>query len=173
MIFTSYGQQLPKDMAAQAAQIGKELSDLGWTYRGGYEEPGLMTMDIAVNKDSREIFVPWQGFNKGRHKHEGVLVCHCLETHLSAIEMAQQAYPTFKEETTEIQMYWVRNIYLLLGENLDKPTDLVIYYQDGQTTAKTGSQYLLHAALQMEVPCFNIQNQQGMDKLYEYVSNTL
>lgn len=167
MIFTFHGQSMPKDFIDTVKEIIDQLCSLGWVYRGGHEEEG------SVPAENKEIFIPWQGFNKGRHNHEGVNVCHCLDNHLQAIEWAQQAYPTFKEETTEIQMYWVRNIYLLFGKDLNQASHMVIYYQAGNATAKTGTQYLVHAAESLEIPCFNIHNQQGMDALYEHVNKTM
>ena len=175
MIFVSGGHHLPKEMEPVAEQIGEQLAHAGWLYRGGYEEPGLIHMDIGVMmaNGKREIFIPWQGFNTGMHKRNGVLVCHCLPNHIQAIEYAQQAYPTFKQEMDSIQMYWVRNMYLLLGEKLDTPADVVIYYQEGDTTSKTGSEYLVGAAQSIGIPCFNIENQEGMDALTEFVTEKM
>ena len=108
------------------------------------------------------------GFNKGRHEYNDTYAVHCLKNHLQALDVAAHTHPNWKACGIGAQMLHTRNVYQILGMDLDTPVSMVICWtKDGNATGGTGQ--AIRLATHLAIPVFNLFQVDAVDKLQDFI----
>lgn len=165
-IYVGSGGHGDEDSIHMVEQVAESLAQIGWHLRTGGNK-GLDT-GFAHGCDrghgTKEIYVPSFKFNG--LTGENIQVVHTLNKHLDAMAEVINFWPNFYKESTDTQMFLTRYVFMLFGTKLDKPADVVIVWNEHD---KTGTRMLMTMAEALEIPCFNIRNEEDQIKLEEFI----
>lgn len=172
-IYTGIGsRETPIEICDLMRGIASSLSD-SWTLRSGHADGA----DIAFEEGAmsangaKEIYIPWQGFHKGKHGYNDTHVVHCLDNHLKAISIAADTHPNWKACGHAAQLLHTRNVYQITGTDLNTPSLMVICWtKDGNATGGTGQ--AIRLAKRLSIPVFNLFQNETLDKLQDFVFKT-
>ena len=129
--------------------VAQELAARGWLLRSG-ASPGA---DIAFEKGcdlaggSKEIYLPWRGFNRS--------VSRLFDTPAEAIMIALEVHPNLRARPWRVRKLRTRNVCQLLGQSLNRPSNLVIAWTEGGVPIG-GSATVLQLAEKRGIPVINL-----------------
>ncbi len=114
-----------------------------------------------------EIYVPWNGF--------GSDVCHNLWDNMQgnnqlAMEIAKSVHPAWERCSQGVRKLHTRNVCQILGANLDKPSDFVIFAApEYRGQVQGGTATAVRLAKEHNVPCFNLMTT-TLDEVIEFAN---
>jgi len=170
--YTGIGaRKSPPEILVSMMVYGTVFAKLGDTLRSG----GAAGADQAfergcdVGNGLKEIYLPWKGFNN----HPS----HYHEVHYEAMKIAEDAYGSrWKSLSSSVKKLMTRNVYQILGINLNTPSSLVICWTpDGARTSKDrskitgGTGQAITCASHNDIPVFNLKNAFEEDMLLDFV----
>ena len=165
-IYTGIGSRsTPEPILALMRHIGHEMAMDGWTLRSG----GAVGADSAFaegcgTKGMSEIYLPWFGFND-----EGVPVDR-LGNFDEAMDIAEQFHPAWHKCSSGAKKLHARNVYQILGIDLNTPTNLVICWTpNGKRTGGTGQALRLAEALDIKI--FDLFFENSVKELETFVNS--
>lgn len=171
MIYTAAAsRQTPEELIPVMEGLAEQLAKMKWNMRSGYRE-GMdthFTIGAAMGNGAKELYIPWQSFNTGMHKRNDVRVCHCLDKHLEAIDIASRFYPNWKTVGDAVQMYLVRNVFMLTGEKINEPSDMLVCWSLPQGSLTVTSE-VVRMAEYLGIPVFNLIDPETDAKLEQFV----
>lgn len=106
--------------------------------------------DFAIGK---EIFLPWKDFGNSDSKLYLDNIRPSLVDH--AIEVIKYVHPAFKRLSRPATKLHTRNVFQVLGKNLDKPSDILICYTENGEI-KGGTATAINIAKLFDVPVYNL-----------------
>lgn len=106
--------------------------------------------DMAIKK---EIYLPWYGFN-GSNSNLFLENIDPTVVHY-ADKLIQHFHPAYHKLSPSAKKLHTRNVFQVLGKNIDTPSDLVICYTENGLT-KGGTATAINIAKEFKVPVFNI-----------------
>lgn len=177
MFYTGIGARAtPKNILSAMKMYAILLADNGYTLRSG----GADGADTAFEQGCKsvnglkEIYLPWKGFNDNKSSHY-----LSSKPEFILCEKAKEAY--FENEweylKPPIKRLMERNVYQVLGETLDSPSEFVLCWtNDGCSSAEDrtrqtgGTGQAITVASQHGVPIFNIQDPIQENKLLDYLT---
>ena len=151
----------PKDVLELMVEISSQLGDMGWTLHSG----GADGADSAFEYGAKEknIYLPWNGYNLNE---VGVV----LDNLKAWDEVSKHFHPAPHKCSIAVQRLHGRNAYIMLGDNLDKPVDMVICWTPkGEVIGGTG--LAIQIAEYCKIPVFNLAIKDAVDQLVEFVNN--
>lgn len=147
-------RETPFETLNQMRNLAKYLSDQGWVLRSG----GANGADTAFEEGcvgAKEIYLPWKGFNNRRN---GIVSAPSHEAKLIALNH----HPRWDRCSNAAQLMHIRNVYQVLGQNLDTPADMVVCWtKDGKASGGTGQ--AIRIAKTFSVPVYNLFNDEDKD----------
>lgn len=105
---------------------GEIFASRGWLLRSGAAEGADQAFERGCDKvagSKKEIFLPWYRFNN--HTSKLNTVCDTART------MASKIHPAWENCSESARKMHGRNIYQVLGRNMDDPVDLIICWTKG------------------------------------------
>ena len=136
MFYTGIGsRQTPADVLERMVQIGKELANLGFTLRSGGADGADSAFERGCDlaNGSKEIYIPWNNFNN-LSTSAGYIVAY----HPDAENIAATLHPAWHRCSQGAKKLHTRNIYQILGGNLNDPSVLVVCWTpNGELTGGT------------------------------------
>lgn len=175
MIFTGIGsRKTPEPYLYLMSFISVGLGD-NVTLRSGAAKGADTAFENGSGKS--EIYLPWKGFND----HQSELYLPNLPEYDTAIEIAKAIHPAWEKCSETAQKLHTRNVYQILGKNLDRPSDMVVCWTpDGangyslQTTQNTGgTATAINLAAKNNIPVFNILNAPERKNVIEVVGKKI
>lgn len=139
-------RKTPKHILERMMAIGYVLASDGFILRSG----GADGADSAFEKGcdaahgKKEIFLPWKGFNGSPSDF--------YEVSPEAIEIAAKFHPAWGKLNQGAKKLHSRNVYQVLGYDLNSPSFVVICYCDGTG----GTMQALRIAIERNVPIINL-----------------
>lgn len=119
-------------------------------------------------KGPADIFLPWRGFNKNNSSLYGVSD--------QALALAKAVHPAWERLSQGAQKLQARNMYQVLGLDLESPSDLLVCWTaDGceteaaRTSRTGGTASAIVLALRNQVPVFNLANPAARERLAAYL----
>jgi hypothetical protein len=113
-------------------------------------------IDYAIEKGARNrciTYLPWPGFNS-KCPELGAIRCK-KDINPRALEVVLSHEPYVVKLSDAIKKIKCRNVYQLVGENLDKPSDLVVCWTlRGEPVGGTG--LVIKMARHAEIPIINL-----------------
>lgn len=152
MIYTGIGsRKTPIDIIFKMIQYGKTLAQKKYILRSG----GAEGADSAFEQGcisvfgSKEIYLPWPYFN---HRNgSDYLVCNNDQ----ATEIAAKFHPAWLKLSEGAKKLHTRNVYQILGKDLNKPSNFVICWTpNGKMIG--GTAQALRIAEAYNIPIFNL-----------------
>lgn len=117
-------RETPKDKLEQLTSLSKQFSDSNWVLRSG-GAPGADTAgELGFRNHLKEIYLPWKGFNGN---NSDLVAPKFLNWH-KAVELTLYLHPSpgILKSRPSILALMGRNIYQILGRQLNSPTDIVL-----------------------------------------------
>lgn len=172
LIYAGVGsRETPQHIQDTMRTIAAELGARGWLLRSGHAEGADIAFEMGAKDHPKEIYLPWPGFNGGRAGAGGAINSELLSSYDQAMVYAQHFHPAWEKCSQGARALHTRNIYQILGQNLDTPVKCVVCWtKDGKSTGGTGQ--ALRLAEYLEIPIFNLHDPAQLDKLATYVLQT-
>ena len=156
-------RETPHYVLAYFTHLANYLGRNGWTLRSG----GASGADTAFEQGAltKEIFIPWSGFQKRTIREPGVL---CIE-HPLAREIAEKAHPNWAACSIGARALHTRNVFQVLGATLNLPSRFVVCWTKGGTGAG-GTGQALRIARANNIPIFDFGRGDVTEELYAYLN---
>lgn len=158
-IYTGIGsRKTPPEILELMVKIGTTLAKNDWTLRSGHADGA----DEAFERGARavqgktEIYLPWEGFNQTSSFNPSFIVpsTKCPQYN-EALKIAAQFHPAWNQCSHGAKSLHTRNVYQVVGLDLNTPTDLVICWtKDGKRGGGTGQ--ALRIAEYLKIPIFDL-----------------
>jgi len=170
IVYTGIGsRRTPQDVLAKMRAFGTAFARQDFTLRSGGAPGADTAFEDGCDKGHgpKEIYLPWKGFQNR------VSEWHTVTE--EALDMAADFYGSgwqFLKRPTRLLM--ARNIYQVLGYELDDPSDFVVCWTpDGSITRAErtketgGTGQAIACASFHNIPIFNLAREGSEDELIE------
>lgn len=148
----------PAEVMIVMQHIAKVLEESGFTLRSG----GASGADDAFEKGvrhSKEIFIPWNGFNGRYHNQMGVYTgWPSTEIKQKAMDMAAKYHPNWGACSDGAKMLHARNMAQVLGMELNKPSKFVVCWTPN-ASGSGGTGQALRVAKALGIPIYDLGTQ--------------
>lgn len=179
-IYTGIGsRETPADVLELMTRIGVRMAQYGWTLRSGHApgadqafERGALWGVHSGYSGKREIYLPWDGFEKAWHDGKNYFTPSKYapdDVYSKAEAAARHFHPAWDKLTDGGKKLQVRNGFQVAGWNLDLKSDCVICWtKGGQPVGGTGQ--AIRMAKYFNIPVFNLAtcNQQQLLDFINY-----
>lgn len=152
--------------------IGKTLKGEGWTVRSG----GADGSDSAFGEADPEgdHFVPWRDFAKLKGLHEINVNQFQPKILERANQIASEYHPIWNSLKPAVQLLHARNVFQILGHNLDNPSKFVVLCADqDKNGVKGGTGQSVRLARSLNIPCFNIRIEEDLIRIQKWLTKVL
>jgi hypothetical protein len=147
--YTGIGsRETPQAILVEMTRIAVALSD-DWVLRSG----GANGADTAFENGakSKEIYLPWNGFNgNSSHLHLG---------NLAKVDMASKLWLKYHKNPSACnqaaQKFMTRNMYQVLGKDLDTPSEMLVCWTPGGKLVG-GTSVAIKLAMDLGIPVYNL-----------------
>jgi hypothetical protein len=146
-------RKTPTEICEQMTIMAAALEDFGLVLRSGGAEGADMAFERGVKDPAnKEIYLPWPGFNA--HSEEGV-VWASEQRVLEARKIAAKAHPLWDRLSGTQQHFHIRNVFQVLGRDLNDPVSCVICWTEGGKHGG-GTGQAIRIAQAYSVPIFDM-----------------
>lgn len=161
MYYTGIGNRdIPNGISTLIERIAIYLEECGYILRSGGAPGSDSAFEHAVsNKENKIIYLPWNGFN-GRIG----FIDFSDEVYL----IAKEHHPYWDNLTASVQKLMMRNVYQILGEDLNTPSMFVVCYNSKENS---GTAMALRVAKSYDVPIYNLALEQDRQQI-EHILNS-
>ncbi len=163
-------RETPNDVCLHMTAISKRLASLGYTCNSG----GADGADAAFERGAvinRQIFLPWDGFNK--RNISSLVKLHGEGSYLVPPfnpELVRKYHPKPNSLSDAGWKFMSRNSYQVLGKDLNTPVEFVLCWtKDGKASGGTGQ--AMRIAKDKNIPIFNLKT--DIEKFSVYMSQTI
>lgn len=112
-----------------------------------------------------DIYLPWDGFNK-QYKDENHFVATEFENYEQAWEIASETHPAWDKCSAGAQALHSRNVYQVLGDDLNTPSKfLICWAEPTKTGVKGGTNTAWMLAKKYDIPCFNLYSEVDLQRV--------
>lgn len=164
--------RLMKDIAAAAAVKGYTGRSGGADGADDAFEQGFLAVAGTLSDDNPaefDVFVPWKRFNgrfAKKHKRHNIIMSG---DDFRAFEIMRTIHPVYKKGgrlSHGAEKLHTRNIFQVLGRDLDTPSDfLVCYAKPGNGCIAGGTNTAWQLALRHGVDCYNLYNHFDIERV--------
>lgn len=181
--FTGVGsRQTPEPILQLMRGMSKKLCSLGWVLRSGgaegadeYFERGWLDSNKESHTDLKaEIYLPWDNFN-GKKIDEVNYLGYTQRQMMDAWYIVKEVHPAPGRLTGGAKALHIRNIFQVLGRDLNTPSKFVVGYApvDSKGNPKGGTATAFRLAKDWGIPVFNLVYSEFKDRLQSFVENSL
>lgn len=152
MIITGIGsRETPDYVCARFVEMGAEARERGWWVRSGHADGA----DYAFEQGALDhciVYMPWMTFNKdkpilGKPRSQ--------ELKDEVLKIVYKHEPYAEKLSNGVKLIKSRNVYQVLGENLQTPSDVVVCWtEEGQIVGGTG--LAIKIAMANDIPVLNV-----------------
>lgn len=163
MIYSGIGsRETPHDIRTKMVSIARTHAELGWTLRTGGADGADQAFGLGaqMHKGPFELYLPWQRYNG----HNGIVP----PFNKQACDMAAYFHPAWGRCTEGAKKMHIRNVYIILGVNLNVPSDFVVCWTPGGNRGG-GTGQALRIAEHFKIPIIDLAVD-SMDKLTALVN---
>lgn len=165
MIYTGIGSRaLPRDVFDVIRPFALWMAQQGHTLRSGAADGADAAFEKGcdVGGGDKEIFLPWKNFNNNTSP--------LFVLSPEAFAIAKEFHPLWDKLDTKSQAFMARNVYQVLGYNLDTPSQLIFCWTPDGAENKTsratgGTGQAIRIANAYKIPVYNIKNGYSIEEL--------
>lgn len=123
----------------------------------------------AVWLGDKEIYIAWNGFNNRRHGVDGAINVTDPDVLERAAVMASQVHGGWRNLTRGGKALHTRNVFQVLGQDLDRPSDICLYWAHNQPNGevKGGTRTAVVLSQQHNVPTYNLRMTEDIIRVRE------
>ena len=109
-------------------KIGSKLATLGYILRSGGSKGADLAFEQGCDAANglKEVFVPWVRFNGNK----STLILPQAIPELVVSITQQVLYPHWNKVSEKMRRLYARNVYQILGEDLNSPAKFVVCYTE-------------------------------------------
>lgn len=138
-------------------QIGEVAIQRGWLLRSG----GADGMDLLFEylwPDNKEIFIGWNGFNGRHHGKNGAICIEDPAILKRAEQIAKHIHPNWRALKPKGKQLHTRNIFQVLGSELDLPSDICIFLAPMTPSGDVsgGTRTAVTLCRELKIPTYNL-----------------
>lgn len=150
--------------------IGELAGHHGWTLRSGGAD-GMDSIFEKAWRGPKEIFIPWNGFSDRRHEEDGAIFIQDRAMLTAAEGIVSKVHPAWGRLKRGARALHTRNVFQALGPDLDKPSDLCLYYAEegANREVKGGTRTAVEICKAHGVPTLNLMNSADMKRLERWL----
>ena len=167
LVYTGIGsRETPADFLKLFRDVASHLGRLGYTLRSGGAQGADQAFEQGCDKVGgfKRIYLPWPKFENST----STLFCITNE----AFEFASKYHPGWSRLSQGAQKLHARNVYQVLGYNLDQKTKFIICYTKGGTGAG-GTGQALRIAKDRNIPIFDAGRYKTMPEAHKALKEFL
>ncbi len=156
-------RETPESIIPIIKQLAHRLVNHGFILRSGGANGADSYFETQWDNygGQKEIYLPWANFNNNKSGLYGVSE--------KALKIAQTLHPKWSSLKEPVRLLHGRNVYQVLGKELDTPSDLLIgWTPDGQIVGGTAT--AINLAKRMDVPVFNLALEKEVIELDGYLN---
>ena len=170
MFYAGIGsRQTPLEIRKKMTEYAGRLEKIGYILRSG----GANGADLAFENgvlSKKEIYLPFHGFNNNKS-----MLFHIKK---ECYEIASKLHPVWNNLGDFVKKAMARNVYQVLGYELDKPSEFVLCYTpDGAKTKEEctkdtgGTGMAIKIASQYNIKIFNFKNKNDLEEFEIFLNN--
>jgi len=164
-------RETPKEICQKMTKIASAFEDLGYILRSGGADGADKAFEAGVkNPQNKEIYLPWKEFNGNNSPLFLSDAIFNKEFHTPlfdmAVELARKYHPRYDTLLAGAKRMMIRNMYQVLGWDLDRPVDFIICWTD-DGSAKGGTGQALRYAMNNGIKIYNLYIDWEIDELRE------
>jgi hypothetical protein len=172
--YTGVGsRETPEEILVLMEKVAYKFAKEGYILRSG----GAGGADTAFwNGASQtetpiEIFLPWNGFSGLYHDEaRGYYAPTKDETYARAEEITSEIHPAWGRLTRGPRALHARNVYQVLGQDLQTPSDfLICYSKPSGNSISGGTRTAWEVAKKFGVRCFNLYDEENVRRVQFYL----
>jgi hypothetical protein len=166
MIVTMIGsREAPKDICDLFTELGVEVRERGWWARSGHAQGIDYASECGALKRCI-VYLPWESFNRQKEML-GIPRTQPLRDEVLEIVYKHEAYA--KNLKDAVKLIKSRNVYQVLGEDLESPSDIVVCWtEEGKVVGGTG--LAIKIATANDIPIINVGDPNVASHLDEIMS---
>lgn len=178
MYYTGIGsRETPNNIVKTMRQLAMHLAFTGYKLRSGKADgadyafqKGLEIVEKSTEfQCEAEIYIPWKKFND-KYNSKWDVVLGSIGNENTAEEIVSEIHPAWEKLSQGAKKLHTRNVYQVLGKDLDNPSSLLIAYAEPtKNGVKGGTNTAWQLAIEKDIPCFNLWNKGEINKIIYYV----
>jgi len=159
--YTGIGSRtVPSDIRTLMTNIAEYKSKHGWCLRSGAAHGSDLAFQVGAS--IREIYLPWDYFNSFTHTMHGFYV---VPNTKEADQLARDYHPNWDALSKASKQLMTRNVYQVLGWDLNTPSlEIICWTEDAATTTTSantgGTGQALRIGIANGIPIYNLANEQ-------------
>lgn len=163
-------REAPFNILTLATLIGRKLASMNVICRSG----GADGMDIAFEagfpNELKEIYQPWKNFNDVITNGTSHIVVNDKITLMKATTIANKIHPRFYDLKQGARKMHTRNVFQVLGSNLNLKSDILICWAPiDKNSIKGGTRTAYELAKRLKIPVFNLNDTQTREMFYTWI----
>lgn len=151
------------------SEIALQLASSQWKLRSGHGTGADQAFGAGVTDSTmKDIYLPWDGYNNaGPYPHFKLVNDNDRVRNIA--RMHHTKYDTMRPN---YQRLMDRNVNIILGDEADLPSQMVIYWQSEEGAADYfgGTNHSIRIAKTFAIPTFNIRLDDELAALVEFVN---
>ena len=166
-------RKTPRNILDVMEQVAKTLASRDWCLRSGAAHGA----DLAFQKGAiqREIYLPWNSFNGFSYDLTGFHDVRNFVNYDDAQKIAMDNHPNWYILSAVVKGLMTRNVYQILGKDLNTLCEVVICWTpDGATTQTShttgGTGQALRLAIDRGITIFNLANKKDLDIVTSWIN---
>lgn len=126
-------RETPQHILDVMIKVASKLTLQGWVCRSGGASGADTCAELGVSLGAplsgrMEIYLPWEGFNGRSANNRGYIDVSKMSSRFDAAKIAESIHPNWGACSRGAKGLHTRNIYQILGKDLQTPSEFVIFY---------------------------------------------
>lgn len=178
LFYTGVGsRKTPYEILDFMVKCGTRLAELGYIGRSGGADGADSAFwegfELCSKLDKKfEVYLPWNNFNGFNDSQKHIIDSSKTRNFSEAIEIMKTVHPAPDKLGRGATNLHARNVYQVLGYQLDKPSNVCILFSKpnkDNTAVSGGTNTAYQLAKKYKIPTYNLYN----DSELEHVKNRL
>lgn len=172
LYYTGVGsRETPPEILTVMTRLGVYLAQRGLVLRSGGADGADAAFEQGcdkVNPKLKQIFLPWDNFNKRTDRETGVIVKIDPHVEKQASKIAEEIHPAWNTALTQgAKKLHTRNVFQVLGPTINEPSNFLVGYAtlDKNGQPKGGTRTAIKLAEKFNVRNYNLFKQEDLDRV--------
>lgn len=165
-------RKTPPTVLGIMTEIASQLASTQWMLRSGHGAGADQAFGAGAPPALKEIFLPEAGFNGALHYDHYKVIDDNHPAAERIHSIAAMHHNKYWNMRPAYQALMNRNVNIILGENADLASDMVVYWQSEEGAADYfgGTNHSIRIAKTFGIPTFNIRLDAELEALVEFVN---
>jgi hypothetical protein len=167
--YTGIGtRNVSNDLIDFISWVGISLAKANYILRSGAADGCDKAFELGcdLQAGSKEIFIPWRKFSED----DSHISLEDLDNVEQAETIAEQFHPSWQWLKFGAKKLHTRNVYQVLGEDLQTPSKFVVCYTtDGEASGGTGQ--AMRIAEAYDIPIYNLYHESTRKEIEDVIKD--